>query len=57
MAILENYEPKNVFHYFENRVKKIIKGKKDFLENVNKKSLYKIFRYNNIKSFDNFNRY
>ena len=23
----------------------------------NKKSLYKIFRYNNIKSFDNFNRY
>lgn len=42
----ETYLENNVFHYFENRVKKIIKGKKDFLENVNKKSLY------NITSFD-----
>ena len=33
----ERYLENNVFHYFENRVKKIIKGKKDYLELYNRK--------------------
>lgn len=31
------YLENNVFHYFENRVKKVLKGKKDYLELYNKK--------------------
>lgn len=38
----ETYLENNVFHYFENRVKKVIKGKEDFLKLYNKKSNYKI---------------
>ena len=38
----ETYLENNVFHYFENRVKKIIKGKKDFISIANKKSVFSI---------------
>lgn len=38
----ETYLENNVFHYFENRVKKIIKGKKDFLSLANNNSKYEI---------------
>lgn len=41
----ETYLENNVFHYFENRVKKIIKGKKDFLKIADKKSIYSITSY------------
>jgi len=38
----EKYLENNVFHYFENRIKKVIKGKEDFLKLCNKKTFYKI---------------
>lgn len=37
----KTYLENNVFHYFENRFKKVIKGKKDYLELRNKNSHYK----------------
>lgn len=47
----ETYLENNVFHYFDNRVKKIIKGKKDFLSLANKKATYKI-TCNDAKKLD-----
>lgn len=38
----ETYLENNVFHYYENRVKKVIKGKEDFSKISNKKVSYKI---------------
>lgn len=38
----ETYLENNVFHYFENRVKKVIKGKEDYLKLYNKKNNYEI---------------
>lgn len=38
----ETYLENNVFHYFENRVKKVIKGKEDYLKLYNKKNHYTI---------------
>lgn len=36
--IAENYIENNVFHYFENRVKKIIKGKTDYINLISYKN-------------------
>lgn len=51
----ETYLENNVFHYFENRVKKIIKGKKDFISIANKKSVFSITSNDakNLKIADN----
>ncbi len=38
----ETYLENNVFHYFDNRIKKTIKGKQDYLKLANKKSTYLI---------------
>lgn len=38
----KTYLENNVFHYFENRVKKVIKGKEDYLKLYSKKNNYKI---------------
>ena len=38
----ETYLENNVFHYFENRVKKIIKGKEDYLKLYSKNNHYSI---------------
>lgn len=52
--IAKKYIENNVLHYFENRVKKIIKGKKDYLNSfdtlfLNNKDLKQV---NNIKEFN-----
>lgn len=47
----ETYLENNVFHYYENRVKKIIKGKKDYLSLAKKDSTYKI-TCNDAKKLD-----
>lgn len=47
----ETYLENNVFHYYENRVKKIIKGKKDYLARAKKDSTYKI-TCNDAKKLD-----
>ncbi len=51
--IAKRYIENNVIHYFENRVKKVIKGKKDYLNSFN--SLF----YNNfdIKKVDNIRKF
>lgn len=47
----ETYLENNVFHYYENRIKKIIKGKKDYLSLAKKNTTYKI-TCNDAKKLD-----
>ena len=52
--IAKKYIENNVLHYFENRVKKVIKGKKDYLSSFNNLFLKNIDlkQVNNIEKFN-----
>ena len=53
--IAKKYIENNVLHYFENRVKKVIKGKKDYLDSFN--TLFSNDNINDLKQVDNINEF
>lgn len=49
----ETYLENNVLLYFENRLNKVIKGKMDYLESVNRNNLFSSIRKNTYKVLSN----
>ena len=48
----ETYIENNVLHYYENRIKKVIKGKEDFLKALSEKNIQSNYRITNFDAKD-----